>query len=97
MHVHFKSQGDIMKLGLERSSLSGAFLETLPPISILFHFHLNYTDLFIALKLVNRLKSYTIYIIKCSANIPNFSFDLVLSLYKGKGIPVQVKKNLKFH
>ena len=50
MHVHFKSQGDIMKLGLERSSLSGAFLETLPPISILFHFHLNYTDLFIALK-----------------------------------------------
>ena len=39
-----------MKLGLERSSLSGAFLETLPPISNLFQFHLNYTDLFIALK-----------------------------------------------
>ena len=44
MHAFFKSQGDIMKLGLESSSLPGAFLETLPPIFILLHFHLNYTE-----------------------------------------------------
>ena len=44
MHVFFTSQGDIMKLGLDSSSLSGAFLETLPPISVLFHFYLNYTE-----------------------------------------------------
>ena len=44
MHVLFTNQGDIMKLGLESSALSGAFLETLPLIFILFHFHLNYTE-----------------------------------------------------
>ena len=44
MHVFFASQGDIMKLGLEGSSLYEAFLETLPPIFILFHFLLNYTE-----------------------------------------------------
>ena len=44
MHVFFTSQGDIMALGLEISLLSGAFLETLPPIFILVHFHLNYTE-----------------------------------------------------
>ena len=44
MHVFFTNQSDIMKLGLESSSLSGAFLETLPSILILFHFHLNYTE-----------------------------------------------------
>ena len=33
-----------MKLGLENFSLFGAFQETLPPIFILFHFHLNYTE-----------------------------------------------------
>ena len=33
MHVFFTRQGDIMKLGLENSSLSWAFLKTLPPIS----------------------------------------------------------------
>ena len=36
-------------------------------------------------------------LVKCSANIPNFCFDLLLSLQKGKDIPVQVKKNLKFN
>ena len=33
-----------MKLGLENFSLSGAFLETYPPIFGLFHFHLNYIE-----------------------------------------------------
>ena len=32
-------------------------------------------------------------LVKFSANIPHFCFDLVLSLYKGKDIPVQVKKS----
>ena len=49
MHVFFTSQGDILKLGLKSSSLSGAFLKTLPPIFILFHFHLNYTEHTLAL------------------------------------------------
>ena len=37
-------QGYIAKLGLEGSSLPGAVLETLPPVFILFHFFLNYTE-----------------------------------------------------
>ena len=44
MHVFFTSQGDIMKLGLLSSSLFETFLETLPPIFILFQFHLNYIE-----------------------------------------------------
>ena len=44
MRVFFTSQGDIVKLGLESTSLSGAFLETLPPIFILLYFHLILTE-----------------------------------------------------
>ena len=44
MHVFFTSQGDIIKLRQESSSLSEAFLKTLLPIFILYHFHLNYTE-----------------------------------------------------
>ena len=44
MHVYFTSQGDIMKLGQEGSSLSEAFLKTLPSILIALHFHLNYVE-----------------------------------------------------
>ena len=44
IHVFFTSQGDIMKLGLESSSLFEELLETLPPIFILSYFHLNYTE-----------------------------------------------------
>ena len=44
MHVFFASQGDITKLGLESSSLFETFPETVPPIFILFHFHLNYIE-----------------------------------------------------
>ena len=38
-----------MKLGLESSSLFGTFLETLPPIFILIHFHLKYIELILEL------------------------------------------------
>ena len=44
-------QGDIVKLGLEGSSLSGAVIKTLPPIFILFHFFLNYTEHLLELQL----------------------------------------------
>ena len=42
-------QGDIVKHGLKGSSLSEAVIKTLPPIFILFHFFLNYTDIFLEL------------------------------------------------
>ena len=54
MHVFFRSQGDIMELGLESSSLFETFLETLPLIFILFHFHLNYIEHI--LELLSQLK-----------------------------------------
>ena len=45
----FTSQGDIVKLGLENCLLSGAFLKTLPPLFLSFHFLLKYTEHFLEL------------------------------------------------
>ena len=45
-----------MKLGLESFSLSGAFLETLPCIFILFHFYLNFTEHILELLLQLKLE-----------------------------------------
>ena len=43
-HAFFTSQGDIVKLGLENCSLSGAFLKTLLHTFIMFYFLLKGED-----------------------------------------------------